>query len=629
MNSPQTPVRFSTHPRTAVFCLIVVFGMGIGAERLYRFWKTNTGEISIRRSNPEISVLVDGTPFPDLAGPLMLRAGRHEFIATWKSFTSTTSIQVKRGDRSIANLINFSVNDDQLRVTHKSHLLDAVPRPAAEQFIIQTPSRGSWYCDDQGGISVRPSTGAEAEKFTVHWLKPDFSEAFIQNNKGQYLSVAWKMIDTPPGGVSVVGTETPASVFSLRTMTNQSKWCLISSSQLFLDAESKEPQVRSTSYDVLATPHLLLKPGTPNEFLTEVQPPVCTDAADSSVGRLKGHTDVITSVTFTPDGRHVVSGSLDGTIRFWDVRTAKQIQIIGNLRPVTSLAISSDGKTLACGMAAGAVRVWTLEHGESLTYRDMRILSQAERSDRAKSDEPVSRNGGVLALAFSPDDSQLAAGGNYSEHSRIWKLSALDEKCRNSNIMGPITSLLWSRSGEEVLLRSDERQMTWWPEGKTRPRSSGLNGIVFLRSGNNPLIIAVDEVLDAETSEVVYKFTRQSYEVWAVTAQVCEKRNLLVTGDIIVNRNKDPEPDELVSIRHLVTGRSLSVLRDRFGQVGNLALSPDGDYLAYGCGCREVAYMRENSTGDYDVRLWKPVLDVIATADPLVETNPQKETHSN
>ncbi len=610
MNSPQTPARFAIRPRTTVFCLLVVFGMGIGAERLYRFWMTNTGEISVRRNNPEISVLVDGTPFKDSASPLTLRAGRHEFVATWKSFTSTTSIQVKRGDQALGNTVNFSVKEDQLRVTHNSHLLDAVPRPPAEKFTIQTPSRGSWYSDEEGGISVRHADGADPEEFTVHWLKPDFSEAFLQNSTGQYLSVASKPIDAPPGRVSVVGTETPASVFSMLTMKNQGKWVRVSARQLFLDAENKQPQVQATSYDIFATPHLLLKP---NEFPTEDQPPGCIDSSDSSVRRLKGHTDFITSVIFTPDGRHVVSGSLDGTIRFWDVRAAKQIQIIGGLHPVTSLAISSDGKTLACGMAAGAVRVWMLEHGESLTYRDMRVLSQAERSDRAKHPDPVSRNGGVLSLAFSPDDSQLAAGGNYSEHSRIWKLSAPDEKCRNSNIMGPITSLIWSRSGEQVLLRSHERQMTWWPAGKITRRSGGLNGMVFLRSGNNPLIISGDEVLNAETDEVVYRFTRQSFEVWAVTAQVCEKRNLLVTGDIVINRYKDPEPDEMITIRHLVTGRPLSVLRDRFGQVGNLALSADGDYLAYGCGSREVAYMTEKSTGDYDVRLWKPDSDVNAS----------------
>jgi len=43
--------------------------------------------------------------------------------------------------------------------------------------------------------------------------------------------------------------------------------------------------------------------------------------ADGTLLRtLKGHTDEVTGVAFTPDGRLLVSGSKDGTIRLWGVR---------------------------------------------------------------------------------------------------------------------------------------------------------------------------------------------------------------------------------------------------------------------------------------------------------------------
>ncbi len=38
-----------------------------------------------------------------------------------------------------------------------------------------------------------------------------------------------------------------------------------------------------------------------------------------------GHSDAVLSVAFSPDGRFIVSGSDDGTIKFWDVKTGKEI----------------------------------------------------------------------------------------------------------------------------------------------------------------------------------------------------------------------------------------------------------------------------------------------------------------
>ena len=68
------------------------------------------------------------------------------------------------------------------------------------------------------------------------------------------------------------------------------------------------------------------------------------------MNRFQGHTRVVYSVVFSPDGTLVVSGSYDGTTRIWDMidGSSKILATAAGAR-VTSVAISSDGRLVAAG----------------------------------------------------------------------------------------------------------------------------------------------------------------------------------------------------------------------------------------------------------------------------------------
>jgi WD40 repeat protein len=88
--------------------------------------------------------------------------------------------------------------------------------------------------------------------------------------------------------------------------------------------------------------------------------------------QLKGHTGTMTTVAFAPDGRSLVTGSQDGTIRCWNAATSQTRWLAhgraGEATPtVFCVQFSSDGKTVATAAYRDpAVRMWDSTTGREL-----------------------------------------------------------------------------------------------------------------------------------------------------------------------------------------------------------------------------------------------------------------------
>jgi WD40 repeat protein len=72
---------------------------------------------------------------------------------------------------------------------------------------------------------------------------------------------------------------------------------------------------------------------------------------------LEGHGSWVRAVTFSPDGRHVVSGSDDRTLRMWEVASGQELCRLDGDFEFRAIHLARDGKRLAAGDSGGRVHL--------------------------------------------------------------------------------------------------------------------------------------------------------------------------------------------------------------------------------------------------------------------------------
>ncbi len=162
----------------------------------------------------------------------------------------------------------------------------------------------------------------------------------------------------------------------------------------------------------------------------------------------EGHKGLVNAVAVTPDGKRIVSGSGDKTIRVWDLEAGAPIgsPIEGHEGWVNTIAVTPDGKRIVSGSGDKTIRVWDLEtgapigspieghkgsvHDVAVTPDGKRIVSgSGDKTIRVKDLEtgvligsPIKEHKkSVNAVAVTPDGKCIVSGSN--DHTiRVWDL---------------------------------------------------------------------------------------------------------------------------------------------------------------------------------------------------------------
>ncbi|MDX2141691.1 MAG: TIR domain-containing protein [Chloroflexota bacterium] len=159
--------------------------------------------------------------------------------------------------------------------------------------------------------------------------------------------------------------------------------------------------------------------------------------------RLRGHTNWVTDVSYSPDGRLIASSSIDGTIILWDADTGERVRTLtGHTGGVNAIAFSPDGLRLASVGDDRTVRVWEVADGTLLYVLEGHV-------DR------------VVSVAFAPDGNQVVSGGQ-DARAVLWNLDTETEQWR---FAGPhqtaITGVAISPDGLWLMTVNRNRLARW------------------------------------------------------------------------------------------------------------------------------------------------------------------------
>jgi WD40 repeat protein len=170
------------------------------------------------------------------------------------------------------------------------------------------------------------------------------------------------------------------------------------------------------------------------------------------VAVLKGHTDQVNRVRWSPDGSMLASASSDGTVRIWESRRRTTLMTFQGPNstmdnPALCVTWSPDGKRVVAGYGNGAVSIWHLQ------TRQGRLLEGLQATDMSTK--------AVWGIAWAPDG-RLLVGGSEQGIVEVWEVRSGQELTTLQGHAFKVWDTAWAPDGKLIASAGKDGTVHLW-----------------------------------------------------------------------------------------------------------------------------------------------------------------------